>query len=50
MFPTRSPLSVKKEKSLSGQMDNMALDKENTVRTSRLSECVFQQMGSRYKY
>ncbi|XP_040026175.2 ribonucleoside-diphosphate reductase subunit M2 [Gasterosteus aculeatus] len=30
MFPTRSPLSVKKEKSLSGQMDNMALDKENT--------------------
>ncbi|KAL6095449.1 rrm2 [Pungitius sinensis] len=27
MFPTRSPLSVK---SLSGQMDNMALDKENT--------------------
>lgn len=32
MLTARSPLSVKNEQTLSGQLDKMSLDKENTVR------------------
>lgn len=32
MLSARAPLSVKNEQTLSGQMNNMSLDKENTVR------------------
>lgn len=35
MLSARAPLSVKNEKSLSGQVTNMSLDKENTVRLQR---------------
>jgi len=32
MLAARSPLSVKNENTLSSQMSNVSLDKENTVR------------------
>lgn len=36
MLSPRAPLSVKNEKTLSSQMNNMSLDKENTVRAKLL--------------
>lgn len=38
MLSPRSPLSVKNENTLSSQMDDMSLDKENTVRTKLRSD------------
>lgn len=36
MLSPRAPLSVKNEKTLSSQMNNISLDKENTVRAKLL--------------
>ena len=42
MLSARSPLSVNNEKTLSSEMNKMALDKENTVRAEiKMTNCHF---------
>lgn len=45
MLSARSPLSVKTEQALSGQLGNMSLDKENTVRLKHLSVRYHRSVG-----
>lgn len=41
MLSARSPLSVRDENTLSSQINNMALDKENTVRRRKTVKLTF---------